>query len=120
MAAYAQQPRRRVLRPSVVVDATHAHTHTVIMLHGMAFDSSMFEELPAMLGARASTVRWVFPNAPVRTIDWPRGPAPAADGSLMAVGAAQRRPASTPNWASLGDRATAASALRPAELRGQR
>ena len=43
MAAYAQQPRRRMLRPSVVVDATHAHTHTVIMLHGMAFDSSMFE-----------------------------------------------------------------------------
>ena len=80
MAAYAQQPRRRVLRPSVVVDATHAHTHTVIMLHGMAFDSSMFEELPAMLGARASTVRWVFPNAPVRTIDWPRGPAPASRG----------------------------------------
>ena len=94
MAAYAQQPRRRVLRPSVVVDATHAHTHTVIMLHGMAFDSSMFEELPAMLGARASTVRWVFPNAPVRTIDWPRGPAPASRGrgELREIAKTSRRP----------------------------
>ena len=94
MAAYAQQPRRRVLRPSVVVDATHAHTHTVIMLHGMAFDSSMFEELPAMLGARASTVRWVFPNAPVRTIDWPRGPAPASRGrgELREIAKQSRRP----------------------------
>jgi len=65
------------LRPPFVVEPAAAHDSTVIMLHGMYSDGSMFEALPALVahyaGARAGGTRFIFANAPLRDIDWPKG-----------------------------------------------
>ena len=71
MAAY--------LEDVVVVEATATHTHTLIMLHGMSYDATMFETLPELMGAHAASIRFVFPNAPSRTIDWPLPKGPEDD-----------------------------------------
>lgn len=69
MAAYTQEGSTPL--PTVVVQATAAHTHTVIMLHGLSYDADMFEELPNAFGSRAVGIRFVYPLAPARTIHWP-------------------------------------------------
>ena len=64
------------LRPPLIVEPTAEHTHSVIMLHGMYNTGDMFRWLPqilAALGGRPEVVRFIFPCAPVRTIDWPAG-----------------------------------------------
>ena len=63
------------LRPPVIVEAAK-HTTTCIMLHGCYCEGDMFESMPQILnelGGDASGTRFVFPNAPLRTIDWPDG-----------------------------------------------
>lgn len=65
------------LLPSIIVEPTAPHHSSVIMLHGMYYDGTMFETLPAIfaqyVGERAAGTRFIFANAPMRTIDWPSG-----------------------------------------------
>jgi predicted esterase len=64
------------LEPPVVVEPSGEHTHSVIMLHGMYCEADEWESLPsifAQLGGEVSGVRWIFPNAPKRTVTWPHG-----------------------------------------------
>lgn len=66
------------LLPPLIVGPKAAHTSSVIMLHGMYYDGSMYAALPEILAqyvgsASAAGTRFVFANAPKRTIDWPSG-----------------------------------------------
>ena len=64
------------LRPPLFVEPTAAHTHTVLLLHGMYCEGDMFADVPEILdkiGGTAAGTRFIFPNAPLRTIDWPEG-----------------------------------------------
>ncbi|KAL1524791.1 hypothetical protein AB1Y20_019672 [Prymnesium parvum] len=87
-------PRKRValtrvvpLRPTrvtaedpgeLVILPTEAHTHTVILLHGMYCapeDNALYNALPAYLGfLGVRSIKFVFPRAPRRTVTWPTGP----------------------------------------------
>lgn len=74
MSALAAAVADKVLLPSLVIEAHEdSHSHTVILLHGMAYDGSLYEALPRLMGARSSSVRFVFPCAPARTVSWPSG-----------------------------------------------
>jgi predicted esterase len=80
LAAKAAEPvDDSPLRPSIIIEPTARHTHSVIMLHGMYCEGSMFESLPSImaeLGGRSAGTRYIFPSAPLRTISWPTGSEP--------------------------------------------
>ena len=62
------------LQPPVIVEAGGAHRYSIILLHGLGNRGSDF--LPILhsfsrLGIDVSNVRFVFPNAPRRTMQWP-------------------------------------------------
>ena len=63
--------------PPIIVEPSAPHHSSVIMLHGMYCDGTMFEALPGILaqhlGERAAGTRFIFANSPIRTIDWPSG-----------------------------------------------
>lgn len=64
------------LRDPLVFEPSTEHVNTVIMLHGMYCEADMYEQLPRImeeLGGRGSGTRFIFPTAPLRTIDWPEG-----------------------------------------------
>lgn len=59
-----------------VIEPSGAHEFSVVMLHGMYYTGEMFAQLPALLdeyGGRASSTRFIFPQAPSRSISWPSG-----------------------------------------------
>ncbi|EOD18591.1 hypothetical protein EMIHUDRAFT_243698 [Emiliania huxleyi CCMP1516] len=62
------------LQPPVIVEAGGEHHYSIILLHGLGNRGSDF--LPILhsfsrLGIDVSNVRFVFPNAPRRTMQWP-------------------------------------------------
>ena len=65
-----------ILAAALIIEPTAEHTHSVILLHGMYCTGDMFEQMPRImseLGGQPSGIRWIFPNAPSRTISWPSG-----------------------------------------------
>lgn len=50
------------------IDASGTASGTVIWLHGLGADASDFEPIVPMLRLGATPVRFVFPNAPVRSV----------------------------------------------------
>ena len=69
----SEDPGEMVIQPSA------AHTHTVILLHGMYCtpeESNLYKALPAYLGflGAGAGIKFVFPRAPRRTITWPGEP----------------------------------------------
>eukprot|EP00928_Gymnodinium_smaydae_P011503 TRINITY_DN14236_c0_g1_i2.p1 TRINITY_DN14236_c0_g1~~TRINITY_DN14236_c0_g1_i2.p1 ORF type:complete len:293 (-),score=38.33 TRINITY_DN14236_c0_g1_i2:318-1196(-) len=78
-----EKPRKVKVREEeedLIIEPTGKHTHTVILLHGLYCRGSDFEQVPSLLvqlfGERAETsgIKYIFPNAPIRTISWPDGP----------------------------------------------
>eukprot|EP00967_Tisochrysis_lutea_P058268 scaffold74050_cov37-Tisochrysis_lutea.AAC.11 len=62
------------LQPPVVVEPTGEHHFSVILLHGFSNRGTDFLPLMrsfARLGIDVSRVRFIFPNAPRRTMHWP-------------------------------------------------
>lgn len=66
---------------SVVIEPTSRHTHTVILLHGLYCRGDDFQTLPEKMielfgpdFEPMKGIKYIFPNAPIRTISWPDGP----------------------------------------------
>merc|ERR1711924_81127 len=66
--------------PDLIIVPNGTHTHTVILLHGLYYDGESFAPLPQKLQelfgetcAGAKGIKYIFPNAPLRTISWPDG-----------------------------------------------
>ena len=73
-----RSPRKPGHRPpaAVVIEPTLEHTHSVVFLHGLYCSGNDFDEVPNLLselGGNPGAIRWIYPNAPKRTIDWPAG-----------------------------------------------
>eukprot|EP00966_Prymnesium_polylepis_P021318 490217-Prymnesium_polylepis.1 len=67
-----------MLRSTVEIAPNGAHTHTVILLHGMYDEGNAFEQLPDLVrelvgNAANAGIKYIFPTAPLRTVHWPTG-----------------------------------------------
>jgi len=71
----------------VIIPPVGPHTHTVILLHGLYCRADDFEKIPAHMKAlfgedlpEASGIKYILPNAPVRTITWGQLPEDHEEG----------------------------------------
>jgi len=81
--AEALQSGGQMMRPPLVVPPSGPHTHTVILLHGCYCQGEDFSDVPELLlelcgdvhggDGMLSGIKFIFPNAPLRTLHWPQG-----------------------------------------------